>query len=161
MAKDFIDFELLEELSANDADVDLWKKAGKLTEEVGEFWQAFLVLKEAENLSKSALTANPKEAVMEELCDVLNVTLDLFNALNISSDSAKAMFTAKLRKWQSKQIEANKNKDLDFESMLEVVDIEDSGWGDGSYSITLSSAVFDHREQAEEFVEELRKKCDA
>lgn len=102
MAKHFIDFDRLEVLSFNDKSVSIDDKAHKLGEEHGEFLQALLKFKGAKNVSASANDAT-KEHLLEELCDVLNVAIDLINSLDYSDEEVEAMFNKKLDKWSSKQ----------------------------------------------------------
>lgn len=106
MAKQFIDFEKLEMLSFGDRNVSIDDKAHKLGEEVGEFYQALLKYKGAKNVSASA-SGSEKEHLMEELCDVLNVAIDLINYLDFSDEEVEAMFIKKLNKWESKQSKYN------------------------------------------------------
>jgi NTP pyrophosphatase (non-canonical NTP hydrolase) len=102
----YINWEKLELLSEIDKDVSIDDKAHKLGEEVGEFYQALLKYKGANNVSRSADTPEGQEKlnVLEELCDTLNVTLDLINSLEFSQDEVSTMFDKKLGKWGSKAI---------------------------------------------------------
>ena len=102
MAKDFIDYELLERLSETDKVVDLPMKMIKLQEEVGELAQAFLAHNKSKNASKSAQSENTRLDILEEACDVLNVTIDIINAYAFTDEESKEMFDKKLRKWLSK-----------------------------------------------------------
>lgn len=102
MRTNFIDFERVERLSLGNTDiqVSMEQKMIKLTEETGELAQAMLKMLGAKNVSASA--GETKDHVLEEICDVLNVTLDMVNALGFNEAEAKAMFDKKLDKWESK-----------------------------------------------------------
>jgi NTP pyrophosphatase (non-canonical NTP hydrolase) len=115
MAINYIDWELLEVLSKVDSDVSLDDKAHKLGEEYGEFLQALLKYKGANNVSASA-TGNEKEHLLEELCDTMNVALDIINTLEFSDEEVKKMFSKKLGKWSNK---AMKYAPQDKKDMLE------------------------------------------
>jgi len=101
MAKNYINFEKIERLTEQDKDVPIAYRAIKLSEETGEFSQAVLRLLGSKNVSASA--GNLKEDVLEELCDVLNVTVDLINILGFSDEEVQEMFEKKLNKWEAKQ----------------------------------------------------------
>ena len=107
--KNFIDFEKLQRLSEADKDVPLYKKVMKLHEEAGEVAQEFLAWDDKitgvkTNSSKSA--QGTIEAVIEEVCDVLNVAIDVLNAIEIKypdkSEYIAKRFQEKLDKWESK-----------------------------------------------------------
>lgn len=102
MAKNFIDFEKIERLSKGDDTVSLDDKAHKLGEEVGEFYQALLKYKGAKNVSASA-SGDETEHLLEELCDVMNVAIDIVNSLHVTDEEATKMFSKKLNKWEYKQ----------------------------------------------------------
>lgn len=102
MAKNFIDYELLERLSESDESIDVAMKLIKLQEEVGELAQAFLAHSKCNNSSKSAKSKNTKLNILEESCDVLNVTIDIINAYKFTDKESKKMFDKKLNKWKSK-----------------------------------------------------------
>lgn len=102
MAKNFIDFEKIERLSKGDDTVSLDDKAHKLGEEVGEFYQALLKYKGAKNVSASA-SGDEAEHLLEELCDVMNVAIDIVNSLHVTDEEATKMFSKKLNKWEYKQ----------------------------------------------------------
>ena len=114
--KNFIDYEKLERLSEADKNVPLYKKIIKLQEEAGEVAQEFLAYDDKQcgiktNSSKSA--AGTIEAVIEETCDVINVAIDILNALEIQntelSEYIAKRFQEKLDKWESK-IQTNQIK---------------------------------------------------
>lgn len=113
--KDFIDYEKLERLSEADKNVPLYKKIIKLQEEAGEVAQEFLALDDRisgvrTNSSKSA--SGTIEAVIEEVCDTINVAIDILNTLEqdgLYRSYIKKRFQEKLDKWESK-ILANKLK---------------------------------------------------
>lgn len=100
MAKNFIDYELLESLSASDAGVALHNKVIKLSEETGEVAQAYLGASGSRNVSKSSSATY--EGILEECCDVINVAVDIINNLGFSDEAVKTMFDKKLNKWKSK-----------------------------------------------------------
>jgi NTP pyrophosphatase (non-canonical NTP hydrolase) len=100
MAKNFIDYELLEFLSASDAGVALHNKVIKLSEETGEVSQAYLGVSGSKNVSKSSSATY--EGILEECCDVVNVAVDIINSLGFPDEVVKAMFDKKLNKWKSK-----------------------------------------------------------
>ena len=113
--KDFIDYEKLERLSEADKNVPLYKKIIKLQEEAGEVAQEFLALDDRisgvrTNSSKSA--SGTIEAVIEEVCDTINVAIDILNTLEqdgLYRSYIKKRFQEKLDKLESK-ILANKLK---------------------------------------------------
>lgn len=109
MAKNFIDYELLERLSEADKAVDLPMKMIKLQEEVGELAQAFLAHNKSKNASKSAQSGNTRLDILEECSDVLNVTIDILNAHAFTDEEVKEMFDRKLQKWLSKTAIAKKD----------------------------------------------------
>lgn len=102
MARDFIDYERVERLSAGNTDIEvsLDQKVIKLFEEGGELAQATLKYLGAKNVSASA--GQTKEHILEEAMDCMNVILDIVNSLGFTSEEAEAMFTKKLDKWESK-----------------------------------------------------------
>lgn len=102
--KNFIDWELLSLLSQIDAGVSLDNKAHKLGEEYGEFLQALLKYNGSANVSASA-SGEEKQHLLEELCDVLNVTLDIINFLEFEQRDVEDMFSRKLNKWANKAIQ--------------------------------------------------------
>lgn len=103
MAKNYINYERIAELSAVDFDVPLVNKALKLSEEVGEVSQAILKLIGSKNVSKSADVDDPRALVLEELMDCSNIIVDIINVLGFTDAEAKAMFEKKLDKWEAKQ----------------------------------------------------------
>lgn len=100
MAKNFINYEKLEELSEVDSVVPLTNKIIKLSEEVGELSQAYLKYIGSKNFSVSA--GNTKAHVLEELCDVMNVSIDILNKMGFDDSEALEMFERKLNKWEEK-----------------------------------------------------------
>lgn len=102
MAKNFIDFEKIEKLTEQDKDISNEFRIIKLQEEVGELSAAFLKYKKISN--SSASSNGSREHLLEELCDVLNVTLDLVNAFEFDDEESKIMFDKKLLKWEKKVI---------------------------------------------------------
>ena len=109
--KNFIDYEKLERLSEYDKHVPLYKKIIKLQEEAGEVAQEFLAWDDMRmgtrtNSSKSA--EGTIESVIEETCDVINVAIDILNAIEFDnpgiSDYITRRFQEKLDKWESKII---------------------------------------------------------
>jgi NTP pyrophosphatase (non-canonical NTP hydrolase) len=103
--KNYIDTERIQRLSDVDKDVPIYQKVIKLSEESGELSQAFLKFDKAKNTSASA--GGKVEDVLEEACDVLNVTIDIINALTRNSPVlelyTKQLFQKKLDKWEAKQ----------------------------------------------------------
>jgi len=91
----FIDTERVERLSKDEKDISPALKTIKLQEEVGELSQAMLKYLNYPNASQSAL--GTKESVLEELMDVLNVTLDLINSLDVSDKDKKRYVRQKAR----------------------------------------------------------------
>ena len=139
--KDFIDYEKLERLSEADKNIPLYKKIIKLQEEAGEVAQEFLAWDDKikgikTNSSKSA--SGTVEAVIEEVCDVQNVAIDILNALEMQnpelSEYIAKRFQEKLDKWESKikdrelinsnlQNEADNEKDeLVLASMYKIIE---------------------------------------
>lgn len=110
MAVDFINWVKIDLLSKIDCDISLDDKAHKLGEEYGEFLQALLKYKGSQNVSESA--GDTKEHLLEELCDVINVSIDLINALEFSNEEAMEMFDRKLNKWKMKTIKYSDKKEL-------------------------------------------------
>ena len=111
--KDFIDYNKLQKLSLADKDVPLYKKIIKLQEESGEVAQEFLAWDDKQNGIKTNSSKSAEgtiEAVIEETCDVVNVAIDILNALEIKypelSGYISKRFQEKLDKWESK-IQAN------------------------------------------------------
>lgn len=109
--KNFIDYDKLQRLSEADKDVPLYKKVMKLQEETGEVAQEFLAWDDKQNgirtnSSKSAV--GTIEAVIEETCDVINVSIDVLNAIEMKypdkSEYIVKRFQEKLDKWESKII---------------------------------------------------------
>lgn len=109
--KNFIDYERLEKLSLGNTDIgiSLERKMMKLYEEGGEMAQAMLKYLGSENVSASTDGKDAKALVLEEGCDVLNVLLDIFNAMEFTTEECRAMFDKKLDKWESK-VTASKAK---------------------------------------------------
>jgi len=101
--KNFVNWDKIHLLSKIDAEVSLDDKAHKLGEEYGEFLQALLKYKGANNVSKSASGAE-KEHLLEELCDVMNVAIDIIDYLDFTEAEASEMFNKKLNKWEAKAI---------------------------------------------------------
>lgn len=99
---DYINYGRVSKLSAIDKHVDFSSKALKLSEETGEVSQAVLKYLGSKNVSKSADVEDPKMLVLEELCDVLNVAVDMINALEVTEEDVKDMFEKKLDKWEAK-----------------------------------------------------------
>ena len=95
----------IEELSKNDLHVPLYQKIIKLQEEVGELSQAYLAYIDSSNQSKSATGSTM--GVIEELCDTINVSMDIINYLTYENAEletlTKNMFNKKLQKWEDKQ----------------------------------------------------------
>lgn len=110
--KNFIDWEKLTDLSQGNVDIEisLLEKTTKLFEEGGELAQAVLHYNGSKNVSASA--GDTKEDVLEEACDVLNVTLDIIISLGFTPEEAEAMFSKKLDKWASKVNDAKDNEIL-------------------------------------------------
>lgn len=71
----YIDIERIARLSEADKSVPLYQKIIKLGEESGEVAEAFALL------DNDISTKNAKE-VIEESCDVINVAVDIINAVN-------------------------------------------------------------------------------
>jgi NTP pyrophosphatase (non-canonical NTP hydrolase) len=84
------------------SDINLFHRILKLQEEVGELSASVLYDIGCSNKSKSAASSS----IVEELCDVLNVSLDLLFYLNhqefFTEDEFKDMFEKKLDKWENK-----------------------------------------------------------
>lgn len=132
MMQSYIDINRIHKLSKGDKSVPLYQKIIKLGEESGEVAQAFLEYDGAKNVSKSASAEEKTLGVLEECCDVLNVTMDIINCL--TEDDYKMeqavvdLFQKKLDKWESKQKKYNSPtitiEEID-RSTPEEVDIED------------------------------------
>jgi len=105
MDRDYIDEERVHYLSIADKDVPLYQKIIKLQEESGELAQAFLKYDGAKNTSVSA--SGSAFDIIEETCDVINVAMDIMNAVTMDNDileeAAVEMFQTKLDKWEKKQ----------------------------------------------------------
>jgi len=104
MAKNYIDYELLERLSVGDSNIELSYKVIKLGEEAGEVGHAFLAYVGSKNASKSALNGDLRENILEESCDVMNIAMDIINVMGFTDEEVKAMFLKKLKKWEHKQV---------------------------------------------------------
>ena len=103
MKQNYIDVARLHELSIVDVGVSLERKLIKLTEEAGELAQEVLKYVDSPNASKSA--EGTKESVLEEACDVINVIMDIVNAVADDEESQQFVvdiFSKKLDKWESK-----------------------------------------------------------
>ena len=107
--KNFIDYEKLQRLSEADKDVALYKKIIKLQEECGEVAQEFLSYDDKLNGIKTNSSKSAEgtiEAVIEETCDVINVAIDILNAIEMKqpelAEYIKKRFQEKLDKWESK-----------------------------------------------------------
>ena len=112
--KNFIDYEKLERLSLADKSVPLYKKIIKLQEECGEVAQEFLAYDDKQNGIKTNSSKSAQgtiEAVIEEVCDAINICIDILNYIEIKypdkSEYIAKRFQEKLDKWESK-IESNK-----------------------------------------------------
>lgn len=99
--QNFVNWDKIHLLSKIDAEVSIDDKAHKLGEEYGEFLQALLKYKGANNVSKSADGVS-KENLLEELCDVMNIAIDIIDYLGFTQEEAAAMFEKKLNKWEAK-----------------------------------------------------------
>ena len=102
MAENYINYKRITELSEIDKDVDIREKSMKLSEECGEFQQAILKFVGAKNVSKSADNGDIRENVLEELCDTINIAVDIINTMGFTDEEASAMFEMKLDKWKAK-----------------------------------------------------------
>ena len=103
MKRQYIDVERIHELSQIDAGVTLEQKMMKLHEESGELAQEVLAFTGSPNASKSA--KGTKESVLEEACDVINVVMDIVNAVVQTEDDEDFVvdiFSKKLDKWEGK-----------------------------------------------------------
>lgn len=114
--KNFIDYEKLQKLSEADKNVPLYKKVMKLQEEAGEVAQEFLAWDDKQNGTKTNSSKSAQgtiEAVIEEVCDVINVSIDTLNAIEMKypdkSEYIAKRFQEKLDKWESK-IASNNQK---------------------------------------------------
>jgi NTP pyrophosphatase (non-canonical NTP hydrolase) len=107
MAKNYVNYERIEELSKVDQHVDLQLKVMKLFEEGGELSQAMLRYLKSPNVSASANVADVKALVLEESMDCMNVLVDIVNTMGFSDEECKLMFEKKLDKWESKQTAYN------------------------------------------------------
>jgi len=109
--KNFIDYDKLERLSEADKNVQLYKKIIKLQEECGEVAQEFLSYDDKLNGIKTNSSKSAQgtiESVIEETCDVINVAIDVLNAIEIKhpelAEYITRRFQEKLDKWESKII---------------------------------------------------------
>lgn len=103
MERDYIDVKRLHRLSKTDAGIALERKLLKLSEESGELAQEVLAYVGSENASKRA--AGTKESVLEESVDVLNVIMDIINAVAETEEDEEFVsniFKKKLDKWEGK-----------------------------------------------------------
>lgn len=100
--KNYVNYDRIEKLSNMDNTVNFSSKVLKLSEEAGEVAQATLKYIGSKNVSKSADVKDPKMLVLEELCDTINVAVDIINALDVTEDEVIQMFEKKLDKWESK-----------------------------------------------------------
>jgi NTP pyrophosphatase (non-canonical NTP hydrolase) len=112
--ENFIDYKKLQKLSESDKNVPLYKKIIKLQEECGEVAQEFLAWDDKQNGIKTNSSKSAQgtiEAVIEEVCDVTNVCIDILNFIEMKypgkSEYIAKRFQEKLDKWETK-IEANK-----------------------------------------------------
>lgn len=104
MKQNYINTERLHELSKADAGISLERKLLKLSEESGELAQEVLAFVGSLNASKSA--DGTKNSVLEEACDVINVIVDIVNAVADDEDAEQfviQIFEKKLDKWEGKQ----------------------------------------------------------
>lgn len=97
----FINVERIKKLSEGDKEVPLYHKMLKLSEESGEVAQAFLAFDGAKNASASA--GDLERDLMEEICDVLNVAIDIANNIDMTEEEKENLFNRKLDKWENKQ----------------------------------------------------------
>lgn len=101
----YIDDKWIENLSNNDINIPLNHKIIKLQEEVGELSQAFLAYDNCTNKSKSS--TGTIFDLIEELCDVINVSMDIMNSITQDDPKlemlARIVFINKLTKWENKQ----------------------------------------------------------
>lgn len=111
MMQSYIDINRIHRLSERDKDVPIYQKIIKLGEEAGEVSAAFLELDGAKNVSASSSAEEKVMGVLEECCDVINVSMDIINALTRDDyEMEKAvveLFQKKLDKWERKQKEYN------------------------------------------------------
>jgi len=119
----WIDVERIKTLSHNDRDIPLENKIIKLQEETGELAQAFLKYNGSRNVSKSA-SGSVLDAtdVLEEVCDVINVAVDIANNLNVSETDKRRMFNSKLDKWEAKQKE-NRTIELSESDLRDIISL--------------------------------------
>jgi len=119
----WIDVERIKTLSHNDKDIPLENKIIKLQEETGELAQAFLKYNGSRNVSKSA-SGSVLDAtdVLEEVCDVINVAIDIANNLNVSETDKRRMFNSKLDKWEAKQKE-NRTIELSESDLRDIISL--------------------------------------
>ena len=127
---DYINTQRIEDLSVGDNQVPINQKVIKLGEEAGELSQAFLKMDKAKNVSATA--GDAVEGVLEEACDVLNVTIDIINALTKDSpeleEYVRTTFERKLDKWENKQIAYNQPA-KDYAEEIPVANIEKAKLG--------------------------------
>ena len=119
----WIDVERIKTLSHNDKNIPLENKIIKLQEETGELAQAFLKYNGSRNVSKSA-SGSVLDAtdVLEEVCDVINVAIDIANNLNVSETDKRRMFNSKLDKWEAKQKE-NRTIELSESDLRDIISL--------------------------------------
>jgi len=111
MAKNYVNYTRIEELSKADAHVELQLKVMKLFEEGGELSQAMLKYLKSPNVSASANVSDVRALVLEESMDCMNVLVDIINTMGFSDEECKLMFEKKLDKWEAKQNKYKTKKD--------------------------------------------------
>lgn len=109
MKKNYLHLKRVHKLSKGDMKlgIPLYQKMIKIQEELGEASQAFLEYDEGKNVSASASTDDKELALLEELYDTMNCTMDAINHITHKrKDLQKKMVDlcdSKLDKWERKQ----------------------------------------------------------
>lgn len=96
-----INMALIRRLSNTDLR-QLYRKVMKMQEESGEAAAAFLAFDGSPNVSASAITDDPRDALFEESVDTVLCALDVIVSLGYSDEEIQAMFDSKLAKWRGK-----------------------------------------------------------
>lgn len=101
--KDYFRWSKFNILTEIDKDVSIDDKVHKLGEEYGEFLQALLKYKGANNVSASAGDKEQsRENCLEELMDINNVLQDIIYAFGFTQEEIVKMSEKKLNKWGNK-----------------------------------------------------------
>lgn len=96
-----IDMKLIRRLCNTDLR-QMYRKVMKMQEEAGEAAAAFLHYDGSPNVSATAVTDDPRDALFEESVDTVLCALDVIVSLGYSDEEIQAKFDIKLAKWRGK-----------------------------------------------------------